>query len=53
MKKKRKSEKARGERREIDTGCQGMSKVDMYKKYFSLIITGYPDFSIIIATPKS
>ena len=32
---KRKSEKARGERREIDTGCQSMSKVGMYKKYFS------------------
>ena len=36
MKEKEKSEKARGEMREIDTGYQNMSKVDMYKKYFSI-----------------
>ena len=29
---KRKSEKARGERREIDAGCQSMSIAGMYKK---------------------
>ena len=32
---KRKREKARGDRREIDTWCQSMSKGEMYKKYFS------------------
>ena len=31
---KNKSEKARGERREINTGCQSMLKGEMYKKIF-------------------
>ena len=33
--KKKKCEKAREERREIDTECQSMSIGGMYKKYFS------------------
>ena len=32
---KRKSEKVRRERREIDIGCQSISKGEMYKKHFS------------------
>ena len=42
---KRKSEKAKGERREINTGCQNMSKDEMYKKYFSIL---YPQILLFI-----
>ena len=33
-KEKVKKQEKREERREIDTGCQSMLKVDMYKKIF-------------------
>ena len=34
-KEKVKKQEEKGERREIDTGCQSMSKGEMYKKHFS------------------